>query len=71
MKKTRIAVIGLFHGMNHVRSAIDCDIAELVGLCDLKETYRKDARILNVPFYQDFQELLEKENPEGVISSSP
>lgn len=71
MKKTRIAVIGLFHGMNHVRSAIDCDIAELVGLCDLKETYRKDARILNVPFYQDFQELLEKENPEGVILAVP
>ncbi len=66
-----MAVIGLFHGMNHVRSIINCDEAELVALCDLKEKYREEAQKLGVNFYVDYQEMLDKEKLDGVVLAIP
>lgn len=69
--KTKIAVIGLFHGMNHVRSIINCSNAELVAMCDLKEIYKKDAENYGVPFYQDYRKMFEKEKIDGVVLAIP
>lgn len=71
MGNTRIAVIGLFHGMNHVRSIINCDDAKLVAMCDLKLEYQKEAEKYNVPFYQDFREMFNKEKIDGVVLAVP
>ena len=71
MDKVRIAVIGLFHGMNHVRSIVNCDEAKLVAMCDLKEKYRQDAEKYGVPFYQDFHKMLDKEELDGVVLAIP
>jgi len=71
LQKIRIAVIGLFHGMNHVKSIINCDEAELVAICDLKEKYSKEAQKLGVNFYLDYQEMLDKEKLDGVVLAIP
>ncbi len=71
LEKIRVAVIGLFHGMNHVRSALKCEDAQLVALCDLKEKYRKDAVKYGVPFYLDYNEMFEKEEIDGVVLAIP
>jgi len=71
LQKIRIAVIGLFHGMNHVRSIINCNEAELVAICDLKEQYKEEAQKLGVNFYLDYQEMLDKEKLDGVVLAIP
>ncbi len=71
MQKIKMAVIGLFLGMNHVRSIINCDEAELVAIYDLKEKYRKEAQKLGVNFYVDYCEMLDKEKLDGVVLAIP
>ncbi len=71
MDKLKIAVLGLFHGMNHVRSVIECEETELVGMCDLKEKYRKDARKYGASFYTNYQEMFNKEDIDGAVLALP
>jgi predicted dehydrogenase len=42
-----------------------------VGTCDVDSSRKAVAEQFNVPFYQDVQELLEREKPEGVIIATP
>ena len=71
MEKVKIAVVGLFHGMNHVRSAIKCEDAKLVAICDLKEKYKQDAEKYGVSFYDNLHKMLDKEKIDGVVLAVP
>ena len=42
-----------------------------MGICDVDTSRRSVAEEFNVPFYQDVEELLERERPEGAIISTP
>lgn len=71
MEKIRIAVIGLFHGMNHVRTIFNYDHTELVAICDLKEKYKQDAEKFNTHFYSDYHEMLDQEKLDGIVLAIP
>ncbi len=46
----------------------DCS---LIGICDVDSVRRSVADGFSVPFYQDIEELLEKERPQGAIIATP
>lgn len=68
----RIAVIGAgLIGRKHAKLIAAQNDCSLAGICDLDPNRRPLAERLAVPFYRDLKELLEQENPEGAIISTP
>ena len=67
-----LAVSGLgWIGRKHaelIRTHRDC---RLLGLCDVDSSRRPVAEQLDVPFYQNIEELLVSERPEAVIIATP
>lgn len=72
MKTVKLAVIGLNFGKVHARNihseAVD---AELVAVCDMNPAYAELALRLNVRYYTDYKEMVEREKPDGVIITVP
>ena len=62
-----VGLIGIKHA-NLVNSQRNCS---LVGICDLNSGQKEIAEELQVPFYSNLEELLECEQPEGVIIATP
>ena len=58
-------------GKKHAELIGASDTCSLIGICDVDPSRRSVAEEFNVPFYQDAQELLERERPEGAIIATP
>ena len=72
MAPLRLAVIGAgLIGRKHAELIAADSACSLVGVCDIDPGRRQVAEELSVPFYQDAEELLERERPQGTILSTP
>ena len=72
MSDLRLAVIGLHFGMEHARNILSGEVdGTLVAVCDLDPSYKDFAAKKNLPFYQDYNQLLENEEIDGVVISVP
>ena len=72
MKPVRLAVIGTgLIGSKHAELINTHSSCLLVGTCDVDSSRRSVAEKLNVSFYQDVNELLDRERPEGAIIATP
>ncbi len=72
IKPVKLSVIGTgLIGKKHaalIKAHSACDLA---GICDVDPGHRSLAAKLEVPFYQNLEELLERERPEGAIVATP
>lgn len=70
---TRIAVIGAgAMGRNHLRVLNDLESADLVALADVDRAgAERAARRFNIQAYGDYLEMLDKEQPAGVVIAVP
>ena len=72
MSNVRLAILGAGSmGRKHAELVAASDACSLVGLCDAAACGREVADHLGVPFYQDAEELLERERPDGAIIATP
>lgn len=72
MDRVRLAVLGAGSmGRKHAELITASDTCSLVGLCDVDPCGRTVAGQFDVPFYEDVQELLEREKPDGAIVATP
>lgn len=69
VRKTRIGVIGLGFGINHARSAAYLPEVELVSVADLFPERAPAAEALGARYYQDFRQMLDKEQLDGVVAA--
>ena len=71
MIKTAVIGVGSM-GQHHARIYSQLDNSELVGVSDIDmDVARKIADNYDVPAYDNYQELLEKEKPEAVTVAVP
>lgn len=68
MEKLRIGIIGCGRiSVMHLDSVMASDLAELVAICDIKEDLARTAsEKYGVPYYTDYNEMLDKENLDAV-----
>ena len=72
MKPVRLAVIGAgVMGRQHAELIARHDTCSLIGICDVDCDRRSLAQEFNAPFYEDVEELIQRERPEGVVISTP
>ena len=72
MKPVRLAVIGAgLVGKTHAELIAAHSGSALVGICDVDPGCKSIALGLDVPFYSDFEELIERERIDGAIISTP
>jgi len=68
----KLAVIGLGFGKKHARSILSEAVnAELVAVADIDNKQSIWGKEWNVPFYQDYKEMIRKQRPDGVIVAVP
>ena len=66
MKPVSLAVVGAgVMGRRHAELIAANGACSLVGICDVDAGRGALADELNVPFYGDLDEMLEREGPEG------
>jgi len=72
MKPVRIAVIGTgLIGTEHLRFIEELRSTELVGIADVSAAGAAHADRLRVPYFNDFQTMLEAIRPEAAIVALP
>jgi predicted dehydrogenase len=72
MNPVKLAVIGAgVIGSKHASLVAANSGCSLVGICDVDPNRRSIATELKVPFYQEIEDLIEREGPEGAIVSTP
>ena len=72
MEPVKLAVVGAgLIGSKHARLIRGQPECSLVGICDLDSGRRPVAEEFEVPFYRDLSNLLEQQQPEGAIVSTP
>ncbi|MBT7757912.1 MAG: Gfo/Idh/MocA family oxidoreductase [Rhodospirillaceae bacterium] len=72
MAMLRLAVIGAgLIGREHCTLIREHPGAELVGLADVSEDAASYAQGIRVPYYADYQQLLDDTKPDGVIVAVP
>lgn len=73
MDKLRIGIIGLGRGAGHARRTAESDRCELVAIADIVEEAAKGAaEELEAPaWYKDYNAMIEKEELDAVIISTP
>lgn len=73
MKKYKFALIGCGRiSYKHIDAIKNINEAELVAVCDIiPEKAKKYASELNIPFYTDYKEMLQKENIDVVNILTP
>ena len=71
-KKKRVAVIG-YGGMGgwHVKRLLTSDVAELAGICDIKEERRQLARENGLHVYESFEAVLADESVDILTLAVP
>ena len=67
--KTRIGVIGLGFGINHVRSAAFLPEVELVAVADFLPERSGPAEALGARYYKDYRQMLDNEKLDGVVAA--
>ena len=79
-RKLRIGVAGVGGiGRGHVHAVVDCELAELTALCDIKGDIIKTPEHFNnnltlpddLPVFTDYDEFINYENLDAVIISTP
>ena len=71
-QRVRLASIGVgMIGKVHAQFAAQIDECEYVAICDQDPAHEKMARALNVVYYNNYEEMIEKEALDGVIISLP
>ena len=73
MNKLKACVVGLRMGRNHVKAYFDSDKFDLVAVCDL-DAELADAiakEFGNPTVYSDYDEMLDKEQPDVVTVATP
>ena len=72
MKPVRLAVIGAgLIGSKHAELINAQGTSSLAAICDVDSSCRSVAEEFDVPFYQDIEDLLERERPKGAIIATP
>jgi predicted dehydrogenase len=72
VKPVRIAVLGTgLIGTEHIRFIDGLESTELVAISDLSAAARELARTVAVPFFADFNQLLDDIRPEAAIVALP
>jgi predicted dehydrogenase len=72
MERVRLGLIGLgLIGTPHARTVQQVDECELVAVADVDEKHRETAARLGITYYQDYQEMIQKETLHGVIIATP
>jgi predicted dehydrogenase len=72
MKPVRLAVIGAgVMGRKPTELIARHDTCSLIGICDVNCDRRSLAQEFNAPFYEELEELIQQERPEGVVISTP
>ena len=72
MNPVRLSVIGAgLIGKKHVELIHANSTCSLAGICDVDSGCSSVAEEFSVPFYQDLEELLERERPQGAIICTP
>ena len=72
MEPVKLAVVGAgLIGSKHARLVRGQPECSLVGICDSDSGRRSLAEELKVPFYRDLSDLLEEQQPEGVVVATP
>ena len=67
MKNYRTAILGGRRGVHHAAAYKDLENMEVVAICEADNQRRKDvADLLNVAVYDNYEEMLEKEQPDIV-----
>lgn len=68
MKPEKLAIVGVgLIGVRHAELIQTYEKCSLVGLCDVDHSRKIVADRLGVPFYHSVEELIEREQPSGVI----
>ncbi len=71
-EKVKIAIIGLGSiGRKHLEVILASECADLVAISDKNQKVKIEAEKLSVPFYVDFNEMLNDVSPDGVIIATP
>ena len=71
VKPVSLAVIGAgVMGRRHAELIAADSACSLAGVCDVDAGRSALAEELNVPFYRDIEELLEREGPAGAVIST-
>jgi predicted dehydrogenase len=72
MKSMPIAVIGAgLIGKTHIDRALTQPDVDLVGIADPSDEGRRVAESVNVPWYSDFDRMLDAVKPRGVVVATP
>ncbi len=72
MNVVRLAIIGSgLIGKKHAEIAKHLHECTLVAVCDINKTAKQTAEEFGAKFYTDYQEMLEKEDLDGVIIAVP
>lgn len=72
MAKKRIAVIGYGgQGGWHVNQLLKSDVAEVAGICDIREVRRQAAADNGIKVYASAEELLADESVDAVVVATP
>lgn len=73
MDKMKIGIIGLGRGNGHARRVADSDRCELVAIADIVEDAAKQAaeEMGAQKWYKDYKEMVEKEDLDAAIISTP
>ena len=72
MKRMPIAVIGAgLIGREHIDRALKQPDVRLVGIADPSDEGRRIAESASVPWYSDFDRMLEAVKPRGVVVATP
>jgi predicted dehydrogenase len=71
-QRVRLASIGTgMIGKVHAQFAAEIDECEYVAICDQDPSQEQMARDFNVAYYNNYEEMIEKESLDGVIISLP
>lgn len=72
-EKLKFAVVGVgIMGSSHVRDISKSDNVALAAICDIDEQRaRNAAAVHNVPWYTDYQKMIDQEKLDGVVIATP
>ena len=72
MSKKKIVLLGAgLIGQEHAKLVKNNPQTILVGIADITDDAEKYSRSLNVPFYREYEKLLEEQQPDGAIVATP
>ena len=72
MERVRLGLIGMgLIGTAHARTLQKVEECELVAVADVGEEYREATEKLGATYYRDYEEMIRKEDLQGMIIATP